>query len=129
VQEAHETRIAVRWTDFDALGHLTHSVCFAYFDEARDALLATLVGDFESWPNVLVHISADFRSEILRGPRELGMRTRITGVGRSSIRFAQQLLAPDGAVAVEAEAVLVAFDPKTRAARPIEQAERVALEA
>lgn len=124
---AHETRIGVRWTDFDALGHLTHSVVFAYLDEARDALLETLVGSFESWPNVVAHVGADFRGEIRRGPRELVVRTRITAVGRSSVRFAQELLAPDGSVAVEAEAVLVAFDPETRASRPIGEGERAAL--
>jgi len=122
-----EVRIPVRWTDFDALGHLTHSVVFVYLDEARDALLSTAVGSFEAWPNVLVHVTADFRREIERGVRELAVRTRITAVGRTSIRFAQALLAPDGSVAVEAEAVLVAFDPETRSPRPIDEVERARL--
>jgi acyl-CoA thioester hydrolase len=124
---AHETTIATRWTDFDALGHLTHSVVFAYLDDARDALLGPLVGDFETWPTVVAHVRADFRREIRRGARELVVRGRIVAVGRTSIRFAQELLAPDGEVAVEAEAVLVAFDPATRAARPIDEAERARL--
>jgi acyl-CoA thioester hydrolase len=119
--------MATRWTDFDALGHLTHSVVFAYLDEARDDLLRRLVGDFDAWPSVVAHVRADFRSELERGPRELVVRTRIVEVGRSSVRFAQELLAADGEAAVEAEAVLVAFDPGTRGSRPIDDCDRARL--
>ena len=123
----HELRIATRWTDFDALGHLTHSVVFAYLDEARDALLTPLVGDFDAWPTVVARVSADFRREIPRGPRELAVRSRVVEVGRSSVRFAQELLGPDGEVAVESESVLVAFDPETRTSRPIADGDRTRL--
>jgi acyl-CoA thioester hydrolase len=125
--EPFETRIPVRWTDVDALGHVTHSVVFAYLDEARDDVLRRLVGDFDAWPNVVAHVRADFRRELERGPRELVVRTRVVDVGRSSVRFAQELLAPDGATAVEAEAVLVAWDPSTRRSRPIADDERARL--
>ena len=124
---AHETRIPVRWTDFDALGHLTHSVVFVYLDEARDGLLRGLVGDFDAWPTVVAHVSADFRRELERGPLELAVRTRVVEVGRSSIRFAQEILAPDGEVAVEAQAVLVAWDPATRGPRAIGAEDRARL--
>jgi acyl-CoA thioester hydrolase len=124
---AHEQRIGTRWTDFDALGHLTHSVVFAYLDEARDALLASLVGDFDAWPTVVAHVSADFRREVVRGPRELTVRTRVAEVGRSSVRFAQELIGADGGVAVESESVLVAFDPETRASRSISEPDRARL--
>ena len=124
-----ETRIATRWTDFDALGHLTHSVVFSYLDEARDALLTPLVGDFDAWPSVVARVSADFRRELPRGRRELVVRTRIVDVGRSSISFAQELLGADGEVAVTAEAVVVAFDPETRSSRPISDEDRARLAA
>ena len=120
----YESRIATRWTDFDALGHLTHSVVFAYLDEARDELLRRLFGDFDAWPTVVARVAADFRREVERGPRELVVRSRIVEVGRSSVRFAQELLTPDGEVAIEAEAVLVAFDPVERRARPIDDDDR-----
>ena len=93
----HETRIATRWTDFDA------------------------------WPSVVARVEADFRREVLRGARELVVRSRVTGVGRSSVRVTQELLAADGEVAVDAAAVLVAFDPVMRGSRPIEDAERARL--
>ena len=123
----HETRIATRWTDFDPLGHLTHSIVFDYFDEARTQVLRRLVGDFEEWPHVVVHVEADFRREVAHGASDLVVRTWVVRVGESSVRFGQELLTPDRDVAVESEVVLVAFDPAERQARPIGADERARL--
>jgi acyl-CoA thioesterase FadM len=127
VDGVHEARIATRWTDFDVLGHLTHSIVIDYFDEARDQVLRGLVGDFETWPYVVAHFEADFRLELGYGPRELVVRSRIVRVGESSVRFHQELLDPDGETAVEGEVVLVAFDPDERQARPIGPEDRARL--
>ena len=123
----HETRIATRWTDFDPLGHLTHSIVFDYFDEARDQVLRRRVGDFETWPYVVVHVEADFRREVGHGPRDLIVRTWIVRVGDSSVRFGQELLTPSGEIAIESEVVLVAFDPTDRQVRPIGADDRARL--
>jgi YbgC/YbaW family acyl-CoA thioester hydrolase len=123
----HETRIATRWTDFDPLGHLTHSIVFDYFDEARTQVLGQLVGDFEAWPHVVVHVEADFRREVAHGASDLVVRTWVVRVGDSSVRFGQELLTPDGEVAVESEVVLVAFDPTERRVRPIGADDRARL--
>jgi YbgC/YbaW family acyl-CoA thioester hydrolase len=119
----HELRIATRWNDFDALGHLNHAVYHVYCDEARDAALRTTVGDFDQWPNVVVHASIDYRREIPLGTREIVVRTRIVEVGRSSVRFEHSI--DDGAA--EASAVLAAWDPQTRKSRVISVDERDAL--
>jgi len=119
-----ETRIQTRWPDFDALGHLNHAVYHVYLDEARDEVLRNTVGDFSVWPNVVVHALVDYRREIALGVREVIVRTRIAEVGRSSVRFEQQIVTPDGELAAEAEAVLVAWDPKARRSREITQEER-----
>ena len=124
-----ETRIQTRWPDFDALGHLNHAVYHVYLDEARDEALRNTVGDFDAWPNVVVHASIDYRREIALGVREIVVRTRITEVGRSSVRFEQTIVTPDGELAAEAEAVLVAWNPETRRSREITQEERQRLTA
>jgi len=116
----HELRIATRWNDFDALGHLNHAVYHVYCDEARDAVLRATVGDFETWPNVVAHASIDYRREIPLGTREVVVRTRITKVGNSSVSFEHDVA--DGAA--EVTAVLVAWDPQTRRPRPIDDRER-----
>jgi acyl-CoA thioester hydrolase len=123
-----ELCIATRWPDFDALGHLNHAVYHVYLDEARDDALRATVGDFGSWPNVLAHASIDYRSEIRYGVREVVVRTRIADVGRSSVRFEQAVLTPDGDVAAEATAVLVAWDRDARRSRPITDEERRTLQ-
>jgi acyl-CoA thioester hydrolase len=126
--DGFEFRIQPRWPDFDALGHVNHAVYHVYLDEARDDALRRTVGDFTAWPNVLVHASIDYRREIALGVREIVLRTKITAVGDSSVRFAQSVLGADGEVAAEAEAVLVAWDPETRRSRTITAEERRALE-
>ena len=122
----HELTIATRWPDFDALGHLNHAVYHVYLDEARDDALRKTVGDFSEWPNVVVHASIDYRSEVPLGTREVIVRTRIANVGRSSVHFEQTISKPEGALAAEARAVLVAWDPATRRSREIADAERSA---
>jgi acyl-CoA thioester hydrolase len=124
-----ETRIQTRWPDFDALGHLNHAVYHVYLDEARDAALRGTVGDFDAWPNVVVRASIDYRREVALGVREVVVHTQIAKVGRSSVRFEQTIVTPDGELAAEAEAVLVAWDPETRRSREITQEERQRLTA
>jgi acyl-CoA thioester hydrolase len=124
-----ETRIQTRWPDFDALGHLNHAVYHVYLDEARDEALRDTVGDFDAWPNVVVHASIDYRCEVALGVREVVVHTQIVEVRRSSVRFEQTIVTPDGELAAEAKAVLVAWDPETRRSREITQEERQRLTA
>lgn len=123
----YKLRIPTRWPDFDALGHLNHAACVTYLDEARDHALRQTVGDFDTWPNVVAHVRLDFRREVRLGTREVTVRTRIVEVGRTSVRFQQELLGEDGEPSVEAEAVLVAWDPDMRAPRAVTDVERAAL--
>lgn len=120
----HETRIAVRWTDFDLLGHLTHAIYPVYLDEARDVVVTAAVGDFEAWPWVIAHTSIDYRREIRHPAREVFVRTRVAEVGRTSVTFEQEVLAPGGDLAASSRSVLVAWDADARAARPIGEADR-----
>jgi YbgC/YbaW family acyl-CoA thioester hydrolase len=129
VPQERETRIGTRWPDFDALGHLNHAAYHVFLDEARDDFLRATVGDFTAWPNVLVHVSIDYRNEIRLGAREILVRTRIAEVGRSSVRFEQTVLTPGGEIAAEAAAVLVAWDRASRRSRPVTDDERRALTA
>ena len=49
LSRVHETRLQTRWTDFDALGHITHAAYPVYLDEARDAVLTATVGPFSEF--------------------------------------------------------------------------------
>lgn len=119
-----ELRIPLRWTDFDALGHVNHAAYHVLLDEGRDDALRRTVGDIEAWPNVVAHVSVDYRSELALGAREVVVRTTLASVGRSSVRFEQQVLGPGGEVAAEAAAVVVAWDRDARTSRAIAEDER-----
>ena len=122
-----ELRIPTRWTDFDALGHLTHAAYPVFLDEARDAYLTATVGSFADWPCVVAHVTIDYLLEVRYPAPAVTVRTAVESVGRSSVTFAQEVLAPDGEVAVTAKGVVVAFDPETRGSRPIRDEERTLL--
>ena len=124
LSRVHETRLQTRWTDFDALGHITHAAYPVYLDEARDAVLTATVGPFTEFAWVIAHVSIDYKREIVQGTREVIVRSRIAEVGRTSITFEQEVLGPDGEIAAACTSVLVAWDPDARAARPIEDGER-----
>jgi acyl-CoA thioester hydrolase len=123
-----ELRIPTRWTDFDALGHLTHAAYPVFLDEARDAYFRATVGSFSEWPQVVVHLSVDFRREIRYPAEAVDVRTVVAEVGRTSITFDQHVSAA-GQLAATARAVVVAWDAATRAGRSIRDDERARLRA
>lgn len=123
----HESRIQTRWADFDALGHITASAYPVYLDEARDACLSAAVGSFAEWPSVLVHVSIDYRHEIRSPASEVVVRSTIAEVGRTSVTFEQEVIAPDGELAASSRSVLVAWDAEARAAREITADDRAKL--
>ncbi len=57
------------------------------------------------------------------------MRCRGIGVGTSSIRTAEQIVAKAGWVAAESESVVVSHDPVTRTSAPLSPEQRATLEA
>jgi acyl-CoA thioester hydrolase len=123
-----EFRIRTRWSDFDALGHLNHAAYHVYLDEARDDALRRTVGDFDAWPNVVVHASIDYKREIPLGTREVVVRTRIAEVRTSSVRFEQTVLGDNGDEAASGDAVLVAWERDARRSRAVTDEERRLLE-
>ena len=98
-----------------------------FLDEARDDVLRRTVGDFTAWPNVVAHASIDYRAEVRVDSREVVVESEIAAIGRTSVRFKQRVRLPDGTLAAEAEAVLVAWDRTARTAREITETERAAL--
>ena len=123
----HETRLQTRWTDFDALGHITHAAYPIYLDEARGRFLTSTVGPFDEFAWVIAHLSIDYSREIRHPAGEVVVRTRITEVGRTSLTFEHEVVAPGGEVAATSRAVLVAWDADGRAARVITDVERAKL--
>ena len=115
----HEVRIRTRWTDFDALGHITHAAYPVFLDEARDAYLTEAVGSFDQWPWVVAHVSIDYRSELPAGAL-YRVLSGIGKVGRSSLVTVHRMFASENdELAAECEMTSVYFDLSARASCPM----------
>src|SRR5215813_9195124 len=77
LRRVHETRVQLRWGDFDQLGHLTHVAYPVILDEGRDAFFRGTVGPFEDFPWVIAHLTLDHRGEIRHPAHEVVVRTRV----------------------------------------------------
>jgi acyl-CoA thioesterase FadM len=113
----------------DAYGHVNNAVYLNYLEEARDGLIEDIFGE-AAYDLVIAHVSIDYRREITQAHGDVVVESRVTGWGRSSVRTADVITLPDGSVAAEGTAVLVARDPDKGSSRPLTDQElaRLALE-
>ena len=123
----HEQRLPLRRRDLDALGHVNHAVYHELLEEVRAGLFTSAALGMTIDHFVLAHVDLEYRREARLADGHVLGEVTVTGAGRSSVRLHNRLLLPDGTVAVEGNAVLVAWDPERRAARPLTDAERSAL--
>ncbi len=124
----HEKRIEIRWRDLDAYNHVNNAVYLTYLEEARDEWLELSLGDEGSaWGYVLARVAIDFRRELTQDDDEVLATCALASLGSSSVTTREELRTPDGELAAEAEAVLVAFDRDAGRSRPLSESERDAL--
>jgi acyl-CoA thioester hydrolase len=114
--------VAVRWQDFDGLGHVNHVVFLTYFEEGRDAWLREI--GFPRDEYVVGRCTITYRREIGLDTSEVLVRIAVAQIGRSSLTTREQLLDAAGEVLAEAELGLVAWDAAARRSRPLTDAER-----
>jgi len=119
-------RIAVRWRDLDMLGHLNQAVYHEYLEEARGALLEG-GGGLDRFPFVLARVELDHRHEIRRDHGHVDVVARVGRIGDKSVTIEQEVMLPDGTIAAQGSAVLVAWDEDSRSPRPLSDRERAAL--
>ena len=124
----HRTTLPLRWRDIDGLGHLNQSVYHELLEEARAAFIAARLGGGEAAEHwVLARVELDYRHEVRHEDGSVDVVVRVGRIGRSSMTLDHQVLLPGGRVAAEGNAVMVAWDPARRAARPLTEGERTAL--
>lgn len=119
--------VQLRHRDMDALGHVNQAVYHELLEEVRAAFFHHTLPDLSFTGYVLAHVELDYRREVRIADGPLTGECRVGGLGRSRIELENRLLLPDGAVAVEGRAVLVAWDEETRRARALTDEERAAL--
>jgi len=110
------------------LGHLNQSVYHELLEEGRIALIADLMRRVgEEHVNVgyvVAHVDLDYHGEVRKDHGEVDVVAR---VGTSSVELEHEVRLPDGRIAASGKTVLVAWDPATRAKRPLSKGERAAL--
>jgi acyl-CoA thioester hydrolase len=124
-----ERRIAIRWRDMDAYGHVNNAVYLTYLEDCRDAWAQSVLGSVsDTWDFVLAHVGIDYRSQLTQDDGEVVVRCRLAGYGRSSVRTLEEIRKTDGTVSANAESVIVPRDPDTLRARRLTDEERAILD-
>jgi acyl-CoA thioester hydrolase len=119
--------LALRHRDMDALGHVNQAVYHELLEEVRAAFFRHTLPDLPFTGYVLVHVELDYRREVRIEHRYVIGECRVAELGRSRVELDNRLLLPDGDVAVEGRAVLVAWDEQSRKSRELTPHEREAL--
>ena len=127
--KVHWVEDVLRYADTDANGHVNNTVFSVLCESGRVGLFAAHLtpllerGTFF----VIARLAIDFRAE-LHYPGRTRTGSWIEAVGRSSIRFGQEIVS-GGTVAARAESVCVLMDRATRRSTPLPDPVRAAAEA
>ena len=81
------------------------------------------------WDYVLARVAIDFRQELVQDDDAVLVRVTLERIGTSSLTLHEEIRKLDGTLSAEAESVLVARDRQTGRSRPLNDAEREALQA
>jgi acyl-CoA thioester hydrolase len=103
----HVERIAIRWGDMDAMGHVNNTVYFRYMEQARIGWFDALVPSDEAWRTtgmVIANASCNFKRP-LNYPGTVEVRLLVGPPGGSSVPTFYELrvendLYADGAATV-----------------------------
>ena len=108
-----ENEIQVRFSDTDAMGHISSGSYAAFAEVGRAAFFKAVPEPREEIPwFVLVHLGLDFVSEGRFG-QTFTLSTRVVKISDKTLTF-EQIVRADGEIACKLEVVLVAFDAKSR---------------
>jgi acyl-CoA thioester hydrolase len=116
---AHAARFPaqLRWTDFDAFGHVHTSAHQALLDNSRSRFLRSVLrpdGGPLGW--VLVHVSVDYLDELrFECAYDATCLIGVESFGRSSITTIEALESPDGRIVSRARSVVALWDPEAHA--------------
>lgn len=114
--------IQMRMNDLDPFNHVNNGVQCNYFDCGRAHYFEAVFQEKIDWLSidiVLAHVSLDFMEPIVYGENII-CETKITELGKSSIKMTQQLRNKDTQhIKTICYSVLVSFDRKTGASHPL----------
>jgi len=119
---ASRTRMAIRWGDMDAMGHVNNTVYFRYLEQARIELFESL--GCPATPGgvgpVIINAHCTFLRQ-LRYPGEIEVTSWIGEMGRSSFQSLHQIFRVDepDVVVAEGGAKVVWVDQRIEKSQPL----------
>ncbi|MGS0742193.1 acyl-CoA thioesterase [Glaciimonas sp. GG7] len=117
----HRSKIAIRWGDMDALGHVNNTVYFRYLEQARIEWMGTMGNVITPIQGpVLVNAQCSFLRQ-LKYPGEVEVYCYIGQVGRSSFDTTYEIRRVDvpDVIFAEGSARLVWIDFKHEKSIPL----------
>lgn len=122
----YRSRMAIRWGDMDALGHVNNTVYFRYLEQARVEWLETLGRPIDrSQGPVLVNAQCSFLRQ-LKYPGDIEVCCCMGAVGRSSFEMTYEIRRVDtpDIIVAEGSSKLVWIDFKLEKSVPLPDAVR-----
>lgn len=115
----HTITISPRFSETDALGHITNTAVPVWFEEGRQAVFTAVHPSLKlsEWPLIAARVAVDFIAQIHIGNNVI-IHTGVSKLGNSSITVHHEAWQNDKIVA-RGEAVLVYFDYHTNKSRPL----------
>ena len=106
----HETEIAPRFSETDALGHIGNTILPVWFESARSSVFAAVhpAMTLDDWPLIVARYEIDFRRQIFY-TATVTVKTAIDRIGNSSLSIYQQAW-QNQHLAAEGRTVMVYFD-------------------
>lgn len=118
---AHEQLIKVRFSETDALRHVSNISYFIYLEEARIEFLKVLGfnTDLENWNVIMVSVNCDFIKQAYFD-QELTVISHIDRIGNSSFMMGHEIVdAKTGALIAKGSAGAVHFNFDTQKGEPL----------
>jgi acyl-CoA thioester hydrolase len=123
-KQVHVERIAIRWGDMDAMGHVNNTVYFRYMEQARIGWFERLLPSDEAWRStgiVIANASCNFK-RALNYPGTVEVRVLVGAPGGSSVPTFYELMLEDELYA-DGTATVVFID--MHAQKPVRIPERI----
>lgn len=126
---AYETNVKVRFSETDALGHISNISYFIYLEEARTDFFIDLGfgNNLEDWKIILASAKCDFVNQGYYNQR-LKVISEVSRIGNSSFMIVHQILDEEtGQLIAKGEAGAVYFNFKEQKPERIPDSLRTAL--
>ena len=117
-------RVALRFRDLDAFGHVYHADYLTFLDELRTAWFGDVLRLDDPGSYVVARVEIDYVSSLTAADTSVTGSFGVERTGTSSLTLRERLLADDGREVARTRVVVVLRERATGASRPLTECER-----